>query len=91
MGTSEYGYGDWVMYDPGYTKQIGRVTKCIEGKAFVCYSMGCTAAATPLEYLRPATEDEILVADKSIGFNRFHEFCPSKDDLACPDCRAAKG
>ena len=86
-----YGFGEWVVYVPGYTKQIGRVTECRGKSAFVCYSTGCTAASTPLEYLRKATDDEIAAADKRIGYNRFNTFCPSWDEWACVGCRARKG
>ena len=86
-----YEFGDWVVYDPGYTKQIGRVTEVRGNSAFVCYSCGCTAASTPFEYLRPATVDEVASADESIGFNRFHEFCPEYDEWCCSGCRARKG
>ena len=85
-----YTFGEWVVYEPGYMQQIGRVTECREGSAFVCYSTGCTAASTPLRYLRKATDAEIAEADKSIGYNRFHEYCPSWDELACVGCRARK-
>lgn len=83
-----YEFGDWVVYDPGYTKQIGRVTECRDSHAFICYSTGCTAASTPLTYLRPATDGEIAEADPSIGFNRFHAYCPERDEHACAMCRA---
>ena len=86
-----YKFGDWVVYDPGYAQQIGRVTKCVGKSAFVCYSTGCTAALTPPKYLRPATEDEIAQADKAIGYNRFNALCPSWDEYACGMCRARKG
>lgn len=39
-----YKFGDWVVYDPGYKQQIGRVTECREHSAFACYSLGCTKA-----------------------------------------------
>ncbi len=85
-----YKFGDWVVYAPGYTQQIGRVTECGEHRAFVCYSLGCTAAPTPLEYLRPATEAEIDEADTRIGYNRFHAYCPSWNELACVGCKAKR-
>ncbi len=83
-------FGDWVVYDPGYKQEIGRVTKVRGNSAFVCYSYGCTAAATPLEHLRIANDGEIAAADKAIGFNRFHECCPERDEYACVGCRARK-
>lgn len=85
-----YEFGDWVVYDPGCKQQIGRVTECREHSAFVCYSLGCTAASTPLEYLRLATDAEINKADAAIGYNRFHAYCPSWDELACVGCRAKR-
>lgn len=86
-----YRFGDWVVYDPGYTQEVGRVTECREDVAFVCYSLGCTAAASPLEFLRPAKPAEIAVANPTIGFHRFDEFCPSRDDKCCHGCRAKGG
>lgn len=86
-----YRFGDWVVYDPGYKQEIGRVTECREDSAFVCYSRGCTAASTPLEFLRPATPAEIGGADPEIGFRRFDEFCPSRDEECCQGCRAKGG
>lgn len=84
-----YKFGDWVVYDPGYKQEIGRVTECGESSAFVCYTSGCTAASTPLEYLRPATEQEIDCADKGIGFHRFDASCPVRNDEYCFMCKAA--
>ena len=85
-----FGLGDWVVYDPGYKQEIGRVTECRENSAFVCYSQGCTAASTPLEYLRLASDDEVENADKGIGFHRFDESCPSRVEEACFMCKAVK-
>lgn len=86
-----FGFGEWVVYDPGYKQEIGRVTECRENTAFVCYTQGCTASATPLEYLRPATDKEIAEASALIGFHRFDETCPSRDEESCFMCRAKKG
>ena len=86
-----YEFGEWVVYDPGYKREIGRVTECRENSAFVCYHQGCTAASTPLEHLRPATETEIAAAPAGIGYHRFDETCPSRDEEACSVCRARKG
>ena len=87
---TEYGFGDWVVYDPGYKREIGRVTECGGSSAFVCYTQGCTAASTPLEHLRPATDAEVRSASTGIGFHRFDATCPSRDDECCYMCRAAK-
>lgn len=78
----DYNYGDWVIYDPGYKKQIGRVTEDKGTFVGVCYHLGCTAAFTNREYLRPATEAEIQAAPYGLGFHRFDSYCPDAKD--CP-------
>ena len=83
-----YGFGDWIVYDPGYKQEIGRVTECREHAAFVCYTQGCTAALTPFEHLRPATDDEIAKAPSGIGFHRFDATCSSRIDECCYMCNA---
>lgn len=85
-----YRFGDWVIYDPGYKQGIGRVTECGERSAFVCYHQGCTAASTPLEYLRPATDAEIAEAPAGIGFHRFDATCPKRDEECCYMCEAVE-
>lgn len=85
-----YQFGDWVVYDPGYTRQIGRVTEVRGDSAFVCYSHGCTAASTPLEYLRHATDAEIAQAPAGIGYHRFDTTCPSRVEEACYMCKAVE-
>lgn len=82
-----YKFGDWVVYDPGYKQEIGRVTMCTECSAFVCYHRGCTAACTPLECLRPATYAEIAQAPDGIGFHRFDANCPEYSGSICSTCR----
>ena len=71
-----FSFGDWVVYDPGYKQEIGRVTEDRGRSVFVCYNKGCTAANTPKLYLRHATEEEIKAAPTSIGFYRFKSWCP---------------
>ena len=85
-----YNFGDWVVYDPGYKREIGRVTECGERSAFVCYHQGCTAASTPLEHLRPATDAEIAQAPAGIGFHRFDTTCPKRDEECCYMCKAVR-
>lgn len=85
-----YEFGEWVVYDPGYKKEIGRVTECGECSAFVCYTQGCTAALTPLEHLRPATDEEIANAPVGIGFHRFDARCPNRDEECCYMCKAVR-
>lgn len=87
---TDYHFGDWVTYDPGYRDpEIGRVTIDKGDSAFVCYHQGCTAANTPKKYLRRATMEEILAAPRGIGYHRFDSECHSAD--GCPvrdDCEA---
>lgn len=71
-----FNFGDWVIYDPGYKQEIGRVTIDLGKRAYVCYDMGCTAASTLKEHLRHATEKEIKTAPNGIGFHRFDSYCP---------------
>lgn len=77
-----YRFGDWVIYDPGYKKEIGRVVEDKGSHAYVCYHEGCTAANTPKQYLRYATNQEIKTAPTDIGFHRFDAWCPTAED--CP-------
>ncbi len=83
-----YEFGDWVVYDPGYKQEIGRVTECGESSAFVCYTHGCTASSTPLKHLRPATDAEVAHASALIGYHRFDPTCPSRNEECCYMCRA---
>ena len=85
-----YSFGDWVVYDPGYKQEIGRVAECRETSAFVCYTQGCTAASTPLEHLRPATDAEIAKAPAGIGYHRFDATCPNRSEDACYMCKAVR-
>lgn len=84
----EYKYGDYVTYSPVHrTSKTGRVTKQSKSGWYVCYSGGCTAANTPDDLLRPATESEIERAAKShIGFHRFDAECKSYDEDCCFGC-----
>lgn len=90
-----YKPGDYVVYDE---RHLGRVAKVDEG-VFVCFTNGCTAANTPLRYLRHATEYEVRLYGeekaKRLGYRRFDEwcsdynwescraFCPNKGGLEC--------
>lgn len=83
-----FGYGDYVVYDPGYCEpEIGRYAcENAAGSAYVCYHDGCTAACTEEDLLRPATDEEIAGASESIGHHRFDEECPDYDDECCGHC-----
>lgn len=81
---SKFKHGDWVIYDPGYKQEIGRVTEAGEQVAWVCCSQGCTAAATLLVHLRKATEQGVAkMGNPLIGFHRFDDDCPSYEPEAC--------
>lgn len=77
-----FAFGDWVVYDPGYKQEIGRVTEDKDKFVGVCYHTGCTASFTDRQYLRPATEAEIQSAPHGLGFHRFDFYCP--DAKSCP-------
>ena len=84
---SEYGYGDYVVYDPGYKPaEVGRVVRRGRGGWFVCYHEGCTAALTPDEFLRPAAAEEAARAVPGIGHHRFDAECPDYDRNVCVGC-----
>lgn len=90
--TDAYAFGDWVVFDPGYcAPEVGRVTEDTGRTAYVCYHQGCTAAGTDKRHLRRATMEEILSAPRGIGFHRFDEACPERDEELCGHCRAWKG
>lgn len=62
--------GQLVMYDPGYTCEVGKVKRINpydETKAFVWYHTGDTAACTPMEYLYPI--DERFARQHKASFN----------------------
>ena len=83
--------GDWVVFEPGYTREIGRVWRydAEENACSVCYSHGCTAAMTSAAYLRPydPARDADLEPDPRIGFHRFDDVCPEYDPKVCVGCR----
>lgn len=85
---TDFKRGDWVVYDPGYTQDIGRVWEDRGDKVFVCYHFGCTAAASPKYYLSLYDPDKYpdLVPDARIGFHRFDRSCPYYDSSVCFDC-----
>lgn len=75
--------GDYVMYD---NRELGRVaTVRDDGAIFVCYSTGCTAANTPPEKLRLATDEEVKSNKfaRQLGYHRFDYYCPEYDALFC--------
>lgn len=83
----EYAYGDYVVYYPGYREpETGRVTGKTTSGWRVCYHDGCTAASTPAEMLRPATDDEIADASPRLGHHRFDAECPDFDPDCCFGC-----
>lgn len=80
-------FGDYVMYDPGYKDpELGRVTEDRGDQVMVCYHEGCTAASTPKEMLRLATEKEIHDSILHFGYHRFDGSCPKYDPDICYCC-----
>lgn len=85
-------HGDWVVYENGGKREIGRVAEVRGGSAFVCYSHSCTAACTPVAFLRPydRERDSDLVPDMRIGYYRFWDTCPDADKCYMADkCKPA--
>lgn len=82
----EYGWGDYVVYKCSYRPpEIGRVVReqPDTNAVFVCYHSGCTAALTPKDMLRPATDDEIASAPSDLGYHRFDDDCPQYREDVC--------
>lgn len=83
---SDFKYGDYVAYNPGYTKEVGRFVRDTSNGCAVCYHDGCTSANTPLQYLRLATREEIEKASRGIGYHRFDVQCPDYNPDCCYGC-----
>lgn len=79
-------FGDYVLYNNGYKKEVGRVTKVDEqrGVAWVCYHEGCTAACTSLDILTPYNGP----VNPKLGYHRFDDHCPDYDPDCCFGCKA---
>lgn len=79
--------GSWVVYNPGYRIELGRVAKISDDgtKAFVCYSQGCTSASTEIRFLEEydVKKHPNLKIDPLIGYHRFSESCPDFDPEYC--------
>ena len=59
--------GDYVVYVCGSRYEIGKVKDVRnDGKAFVWYSEGCTAALTPLSMLHPIS-NQYVIGETSLG------------------------
>lgn len=90
-----FGFGDYVVYECDYgTNEIGRVVGETRDRRgyFVCYHDGCTAANTLKEMLRAANDDEIAMASKHIGYNRFADSCSKyNSDYCYESCRERFG
>ena len=81
--------GDYVMYEPGYKSELGRVTSTNiqTGNAFVCFTEGCTAACTSMVDLRLAAPEEVEANTVRFGYHRFDGSCPDYSDVICyADC-----
>lgn len=65
--------GDYVIFDPGYKVEIGRVSSSRNGKTvFICYHGGDTAAATDQTLIRKI-ENQYVIESTSLGGGRFDE------------------
>lgn len=75
--------GDYVVYKKTGSYQLGRVASYSNfnrENIFVCYHEGCTAAATKIADLRPATVTEQARAVQEGRIFGHHRF-----DVSCPD------
>ena len=96
MDEDEFVYGEWVVYQPPYMEEpeIGRFVRYNDyGDAFICFHYGCTAASSPIEYVRHAMENEIIDAIEReheyrghIGYHRFDDVCDDYSPDACFGC-----
>lgn len=81
--------GDYVVYKGTGSYQLGRVASYSNfdrEKIFVCYHEGCTAAATKIADLRPATVTEQARAvqeGRIFGHHRFDVSCPEYTPERC--------
>lgn len=75
--------GDYVVYKGTGSYQLGHVASYSNfdrENIFVCYHEGCTAAATKIADLRPATVTEQARAVQEGRLFGYHRF-----DVSCPD------
>lgn len=84
----EFQRGDWVVYDPGYKQEIGRVWKDNGATIAVCYHQGCTPNRTRREHVFPYSKEKYpnLKPIKTIGFHRFDTECSCYNPEICSDC-----
>lgn len=81
--------GDYVVYKGTGSYQLGRVASYSNfdrENIFVCYHEGCTAAATKIADLRPATVTEQARAvqeGRLFGYHRFDVSCPNYTPERC--------
>lgn len=81
----DFKVGQYVAYIKGERAEIGRISKVTPHNCFVCYSLGCTDACTPKEFLKPISNDYVIYSS-GLGFNRFNESCECYDSYACIGC-----
>lgn len=82
-GYRPFDVGDYVVCKKTGSYQLGRVASYSNfdrEKVFVCYHEGCTAAATKIADLRPATVTEQARAVQEGRIFGHHRF-----DVSCPD------
>ncbi|KAB1647980.1 hypothetical protein [Adlercreutzia muris] len=83
---SELKRGDYVEFvGPFGDAEFGRVASVADnGRAFVCFSTGCTAAACDPAHLRKV-EPRAWMEQLGFGYHRFDDECPDY----YPGCCAA--
>lgn len=88
---ADFKFGDYVVYDPGYTVEVGRFVSYGKDStsSFVCFSEGCTASSTPSKFLKPLDRSEYLDLKVSpyLGYHRFDSSCPDYDESCCFACK----
>lgn len=82
-GYRPFDIGDYVVYQRNGECQLGRVASFDNydrEKVFVCFNKGCTASATNIADLFPATATEQTRAVQEGRLFGYHRF-----DVSCPD------
>lgn len=85
-----FSFGDYVVYDPGYTCEVGRFVSYGKdtSKAFVCFHDGCTASCTPTEFLSLYDSNKYpnVTVSPGLGYHRFDRYCADYDESCCFGC-----
>lgn len=68
--TGAFYVGEYVVYRNGDKYELGRITSLKQQHAFVCYSEGETAAATPYHTIHPL-KNAYTIKNTTLGGSRF--------------------